>query len=376
LDEDPEKFGLPKREYGSVLLGSFNIRKLGSHRKRDRHTWEFLAHICGHFDLLAIQEILDDLSGLRRLISLLGPDFGFIISDTTGAFPGKRGLAERLGFIYNRRLVERTEIATDITYDRTEVIKTLALNRDEISPVMNRYGKYLEGVKEWEARKKEGPKPKKPTKAQLRMPVFLTFIRQPFCVGFRIRGHLGTDPYEFMAVNAHLNYGDPKHDPIQEFHALMNWIVARTGQKGKTYHPNFILLGDLNMDFDNPVEDKKRLMEKIKELNTITRKGVSVNFPFLDVHPKQSDVFRTNARESETYDQIGLFSRDKRLPTYEVNETEMGKKPTGPDYGVFNFTELFATALNVPDSQRGALVKRFEHKVSDHMPLWLRLPLP
>ncbi|MFC1969517.1 hypothetical protein ACFLVF_03420 [Chloroflexota bacterium] len=54
------------------------------------------------------------------------------------------------------------------------------------------------------------------------MPVFLTFIRQPFCVGFRIHGYPGTDPYEFMAVNAHLNYGDPKHDPIQEFHALMN----------------------------------------------------------------------------------------------------------------------------------------------------------
>jgi len=115
-----EKFGLPKRVYGSVILGSFNIRKLGSSRSRNEDTWKFLADTCMHFDLLALQEILDDLSGLRRLKSLLGPDFGLVISDTTGAFPGKRGLAERLGFIYNRRLVERTEIATDITYDRTE----------------------------------------------------------------------------------------------------------------------------------------------------------------------------------------------------------------------------------------------------------------
>ena len=95
------------------------------------------------------------------------------------------------------------------------------------------------------------------------MPVFLTFIRQPFCVGFRIHGYPGTDPYEFMAANAHLNYGDPKHDPIQEFHALMNWLVARVGQEGKTYHPNFILLGDLNMDYDKPLVDKKRLMKDI-----------------------------------------------------------------------------------------------------------------
>jgi len=376
MEEDPVEYGLPGRVYGSVVLGSFNIRKLGSSRSRSPETWEFLANTCRYFDLLAIQEILDDLSGLRRLMSLLGPDFGLIISDTTGAFPGRRGLAERLGFVYNRRLVERTEIATDITYDRTEVLKTLALNRKKITTVINRYGKYLEDVAAWEAGGKVGAKPKEPTKAQMRMPVFLTFIRQPFCVGFRIHGHPGIDPYEFMAVNAHLNYGDPKHDPIQEFHALMNWIVARAVQKGKAYHPNFLLMGDLNMDFDDPVKDRERIIGEIKELNTVTQEGVSVNFPFLDVHPDRPDVFRTNARESETYDQIGLFSRDKRLPTYKINKTEMGKSPVGPDFGVFNFADLFATALGVPDSQRKQLVKRFEHKVSDHMPLWLRLPMP
>ncbi len=372
----PEEFGLPRRVYGSVVLGSFNIRKMGSSRSRNEETWDFLAHVCSHFDLLAIQEILDDLSGIRRLMEFLGPDFSLVISDTTGAFPGRRGLPERLGFIYNWRVVERTEIATDITYDRTEVLKTLARNRSEIRPVISRYGKYLESVKAWEDGGKTGPKPKALTKRQLRMPVFLTFIRQPFCAGFRIRGHPGTKPYEFMAINAHLNYGDPKHDPKQEFYALMDWIVARTEKEGKTYHPNFILLGDLNMDFDDPEKDKARLIKDIKELNTVTEKGVSVNFPFLDVHHGQSDVFRTNVRLSETYDQIGLFSRDDRLPYYADNKTEMGKNPMGPDYGVFNFVKLFSEALKVPDSQRNALIDRVQHKVSDHMPLWLRLPLP
>lgn len=46
LEKDPVKFGLPKREYGSVVLGSFNIRKLGSSRSRNQGTWEFLAQIC------------------------------------------------------------------------------------------------------------------------------------------------------------------------------------------------------------------------------------------------------------------------------------------------------------------------------------------
>ena len=38
LEADPVRFGLPQREYGSVLLGSFNIRKLGSSRSRNPDT--------------------------------------------------------------------------------------------------------------------------------------------------------------------------------------------------------------------------------------------------------------------------------------------------------------------------------------------------
>jgi len=277
-------------------------------------------------------------------------------------------------------MVERTEVATDITYDRTEVLKTLARNRDRINPVMRRLGEYLEELKKWEDGETD-TKPSEPTKAKLRMPVFLTFIRQPFCVSFRVHGHPGTEPYEFMAVNAHLNYGDPKHDPKQEFYALMDWIVERAGQKGKAYYPNFILMGDLNLDFDDPDKDKKRLEKDIKALNKVSHKGVSVNFPFLDIHPKQSEIFRTNARMSQTFDQIGLFSRDVRFPTY-LDNVKMGEKPVGPDYGVFNFSELFSEALEVKPfaalskDQQQSLFERFEHKVSDHMPLWLRLPMP
>ena len=71
LEADPERYGLPKREYGSVLIGSFNIRKLGSSRSRNSDTWEFLADVYRSFDLLAVQEIMDNISGLRRLMSLL-----------------------------------------------------------------------------------------------------------------------------------------------------------------------------------------------------------------------------------------------------------------------------------------------------------------
>ncbi len=64
LRADPKRYGLPQRVYGSVLLGSFNIRKMGNTRNRSADTWEFLADICRSFDLVAVQEIMDNLEGL------------------------------------------------------------------------------------------------------------------------------------------------------------------------------------------------------------------------------------------------------------------------------------------------------------------------
>ena len=90
---------------------------------------------------------------------------------------------------------------------------------------------------------------------------------------------------------------------------------------------------------------------------------------------------RINARLTETFDQIGLFNRDPRLPSHTGNAA-MGAHPLGPDYGVFEFGDLFSEALlgrpyrELSSGERADLVPRFEHKVSDHLPLWIRLPLP
>ncbi|MDP6513167.1 MAG: endonuclease/exonuclease/phosphatase, partial [SAR202 cluster bacterium] len=219
------------------------------------------------------------------------------------------------------------------------------------------------------------------SKPRLRMPMFLTFIRQPFCVSFRIAGNPGTKPYEFMAVNAHLYFGDYISDRRQEFDALMDWITERVVLDHRAYYPNFLLLGDLNLDYDNPNTDRARIEPHLKTLNNRSGDEVNVYFPFLDPHPDRTGPFRTNARMSETFDQIGLFSRDSRLPTFEDNSI-MGQDARGPDYGVFNFVELFSQALlNAPfesltGDAREDFLRRFQHKVSDHMPLWIRLPMP
>jgi endonuclease/exonuclease/phosphatase family metal-dependent hydrolase len=62
-----------------------------------------------------------------------------------------------------------------------------------------------------------------------------------------------------MSVNAHLYFGNYISDRRQEFNALTEWILTRLKTKTKAYYPNFILMGDLNLDFDNPRTDRDRI---------------------------------------------------------------------------------------------------------------------
>lgn len=368
----PSSYGLPQRVYGSAVLGSFNIRKLGQRKKRSLSTWQFLADVCRHFDLLAVQEIMDDLEGFNYLLELMGSDFDAVVSDRTGVFPGERGMGERLGFIYNTNAIRRGSIVSDVSFDRSKLLKTVIDNHDLLREELLPYLNYLDAHKEWK-QTQSGEEPQPP---KVQIPVFLTFIRQPFIASFEIPGHPGTKPYKLMAINAHLYFGKSITDRRQEFDALMEWITGRVQETGDTDFPNFVLLGDLNLDFNNPARDRARITQHMKSFDE-----VNINFPFLDTHPTQSEIFRTNARLSETFDHIGLFSHDLRLPQSKDNGV-MGQEEKGADYGMFNFVQLFSDALNdkplhwLERDERKTFYRKFEHEVSDHMPIWMRLPLP
>ncbi|WP_419946103.1 hypothetical protein [Candidatus Poriferisodalis sp.] len=190
LSGDPARYGFPQRTDGSVLVGSFNIRKLGDPENRTDGDWEFLARVCAQFDLLAIQEVMSDLGGLRRLregiaacVDSSSEGFAAVVSDETGAFAGERGLRERLGFIYRWPAVERMEIASDLTYDRSKTIATLVDNSDDMIEALRDAGGDA---------------------GEFHPPFFVTFARQPHAVAFRIHTEMAQGPYEIMAVNAHL----------------------------------------------------------------------------------------------------------------------------------------------------------------------------
>lgn len=383
FDRSGDAFGLPATQDKSVVIGTFNIRKLGAVKGRSPQSWAFLVNTIRRFDLIAIQEVMDDLSGMEHLLEQLGDDFGMVVSDVTGVKPGKRGNPERLGFLFNWKSIERTAMASDITYDRSEIARNLYENRTDYSAAWTAHTKKLKAWEEKAAKRKAAGK-SKPARPPLELPHFVSFIRQPHYVSFRVRGTGNAAPYEFLVVNAHLLFGEDKMERKWEFDALIDWMTVRAKKADTLYHPNLLLLGDCNLDFDrNVTVMRDGIDDRIRGLNKQflkSKKAATANFPMLSPHPKNG-VLRTALRQEQTYDQIGLFARDRRLPT-PADNASAGASPNGYDYGVFNMADLIAQALHgknvleVTAAQRKAIYAKAEHDISDHMPAWIRLPVP
>ncbi len=396
LASDPASYGLPQRVYGSLVLGSFNIRKLGKlqtggKHERDEMSFHFLADVCRHFDLLAVQEVMSSTESIHHLRELMGPEYGLIVSDPTGALPGGGGgMPERMAFIYDRSVVRRTELVTDVTYDRFEVLETLVGQFDAIEKEVKAYRKAL-AEREAAARAAKARGKRSPAKPKLRVPAFLTFARTPFAAGFEAQGHPGSERYRFLAVNAHLFFGDSEEDRQLEGAALVRWMMGKA-REAEEDAAAVVLFGDMNLDYDKPSRDLERIAGVVDSLNRGGKK-VQTSFPFLFPHPGTrqvgfgGEVFRTNVSLNQTFDQIGIFTTDdrlkKRLATTAQGHAQpdaWGAQPEGPDYGVFNFSELFAQALEgrsyAEVADKRAFKNRYEFRVSDHMPLWYRFPLP
>jgi hypothetical protein len=96
---------IPRRDIaGSLLLASWNICEFDSpaYGLRTDEPLFYIAELIDHFDLVAIQEVRDDLAALERLMYLLGWWWKDIITDVTEGVPGNR---ERMAFLYDSRKV-------------------------------------------------------------------------------------------------------------------------------------------------------------------------------------------------------------------------------------------------------------------------------
>lgn len=193
---------VPDRRAESLLTATWNLTNFGAQQRTDGDL-ALMAEIVSWFDFVAVQEIADDLTDLRTLLSHLPPSYRAIFSDVGGN-------DERSGFLYDADKVERLEMAAEVA----------------IPPSHHRYIR-MRGASG----------------------AFQGFDRNPYAVTFR------TGDLEFTAVCAHLYFGSyayyDEDRRALEAYALARWADQRRKSAG-SYSQNILVMGDLNL----PIRDE------------------------------------------------------------------------------------------------------------------------
>jgi endonuclease/exonuclease/phosphatase family metal-dependent hydrolase len=201
------KEGVPERVRSSkLLLATWNIREFDSEKygKRQPEALYYIAEIIEHFDIVAVQEVRDNLEALETVMRILGGQWEYLLTDVT---KGTSGNLERMAFIYDTRKVRFGGLTGEI-----------------VLPSVN-----------------------KGTPAQ-------QFARTLFMVGFR------TGWFKFTICTTHIYYGEGvKDDPrrIEEIKQLAEFLADAVQEK-YAWAKNMILLGDFNI-FDTKDETFKVL---------------------------------------------------------------------------------------------------------------------
>lgn len=321
LDAHFELRNVPPRADDRLLLACWNIANFGVQNRSDG-ALDLLAHICGKFDLIAVQEVNENWHPLAQMVDRLGPTWDFIMSDTAGN-------SERLAFVFDRARVTPKQLFGEIALRARDFPK-----RDvTINYTFRRV-------------------PKVKTFKDV---AFEPFDRNPFI------GSFACGSIDVTLANCHLYYGaggNPTNLELQtkyarrvmEIHALASWADKRA-EKSTTYDQDIILLGDMNVPTMGPDQASySALIEYgMKPLKYASRVGGG-----------------SNLSGKNTYDQMA-FAPD-RLQARIL------------DYAVFDFDNaVFAglwrklSGIESKKKRTTAFRKHVNYHLSDHRPLWVQL---
>ena len=313
---------VPEKDDGKLLLASWNIANLGE-QKRYEKDLKLIAHLLSRFDLIAVQEIKDNLNHFSKVVGYMGGKYDWIVNDTGGN-------KERLGFIYDTEKIKPGRLFAEIAIPEREFIR-----HDVVVSYEKRRNKMVEVYFQHE---------------------FTPFDRNPFV------GTFEAGKVSFTLVNVHLYFGGFKNASnieerakyarrVLEILTLSKWADKR--RKGKnTYDRDIILLGDMNIPKMDSSEAAFRALK---------RSG-------LTPHDFYAKTGGSNLSGTKTYDQMAI--------------TEGPIKNKLINYDVFDFdAAVFAGkwAELVEEYGDKKAVSRFNSYVkfyiSDHRPLWMQLDI-
>lgn len=113
-DNEPGR-QIPAKRDDRLLVGSWNIANLGGQDRQPAH-YRLLAEIVSWFDVCAVQEVKDNLRGLRGLLAALNKHHG----NWRTVFTDRAGNEERLAIVYDSDAVELGEKIAELAIPQAE----------------------------------------------------------------------------------------------------------------------------------------------------------------------------------------------------------------------------------------------------------------
>ena len=310
---------IPQKNPRKTLIATWNIRAFDSadYGARSHEAIYYIATIMERFDLIAVQEVKEDLNALERLITRLGRDhWAYIVSDVSEGKPGNR---ERMAFVYDKRSVKFDSMAGEIVIPPKEI--------------------------------KEG---NKIIKYEPRDQLY----RTPFMCAFEMGWT------KLILCTVHILYGkDTANNPkrAKEISLVADFLAKRS--KERNDYSNLVLLGDFNI---YKPEDKT--------MQAITNAGFFVDESLQSLPPTNLGkkarhydqiAFRPKGNTLQATGMAGVFNffdtvyRDDEELEYVV---DMG--------GAYN-----TTSKGKPRKNKSSYYKTHwrTHQMSDHLPMWVQL---
>ncbi len=251
----------PAGQPGRLLLASWNIANLGVHKRRGIDL-RIIAEMLSWFEIVALQEIADNLADFLAMVENLPAHFDWLFND-------RAGNDERSAFVYDTRRVRLSR----------KIGEVVVVDSDR---------KYvrLPGIDR----------------------VFTGFNRNPYLAGFEV------EDTRLLLANCHLLYG-PQKNRLQraaslerrqlEAYAIARWCDLRRRDKHH-WTRNILALGDFNLpraETGDPV------------FQALTGRGLRL--------PPHRTRIPTNLSDSADYDQIavtpGLLSRVRDIGVFDFD---------------------------------------------------------
>ena len=286
----------------TLMLASWNIREFGGKKSGGRKYEDlfYIAEILSRFDLIAMQEVRDNLDAFDSLMRILGRWWKYLVSDVTF---GRQGNSERLAFIYDSRKILFGGLAGEL-----------------VPPA-------------------EGKK--RPFKSEF------AFARTPYLAGFQAGW------FKFTVCTQHAYYGESKPDDPQrqkELEAIVELLRKRMKSEDR-WANNVILLGDFNIfstkdktflaiekggfeipakikgqytnaGLDKPFDQIAFLAPDMKRQVEIAKAGV---FPFFEyVYRNEDRATYLQGKSEPTYRQWRTYKMSDHLPLWVELKVDFG----------------------------------------------------